>query len=50
MEMSPDELDRLWIVLHTGSPGIGNRIVTWHIAVYCSAAHGGQSLGSAQDP
>lgn len=32
VEVSSDELDRLWIVLHTGSRGIGNRIATHHIA------------------
>ncbi len=33
VEISSDELDRLWIVLHTGSRGIGNRIATYHIEV-----------------
>ena len=32
VEVSTDDLDRLWIVLHTGSLGIGNRIATHHIA------------------
>lgn len=32
VEISSDERDRLWIVLHTGSRGIGNRIATHHIA------------------
>ena len=32
VEVSSDELDRLWIVLHTGSRGIGNRIAVHHIA------------------
>ena len=32
VEISSDELDRLWIVLHTGSRGIGNRIATHHMA------------------
>ncbi|MCE2527692.1 MAG: RtcB family protein [Actinomycetia bacterium] len=32
VEISSDELDRLWIVLHTGSRGIGNRIATYHMA------------------
>ena len=32
VEVSKDELDRLWIVLHTGSRGIGNRIATHHIS------------------
>ncbi|MDE0120981.1 MAG: RtcB family protein [bacterium] len=32
VEVSSDELGRLWIVLHTGSRGIGNRIATHHIA------------------
>ena len=31
VEVSSDEQDRLWIVLHTGSRGIGNKIATWHI-------------------
>ncbi len=32
VEISSDELNRLWIVLHTGSRGIGNQIATHHIA------------------
>lgn len=32
VEISSDELDRLWIVLHTGSRGIGNRIAMHHMA------------------
>ena len=32
VEISSDEKTRLWIVLHTGSRGIGNRIATHHIA------------------
>jgi tRNA-splicing ligase RtcB len=32
VEVSSDELDRIWIVLHTGSRGIGNRIAMHHIA------------------
>ena len=31
VEVSTDETDRLWIVLHTGSRGIGNRIATTHM-------------------
>ena len=31
VEVSSDEADRLWIVLHTGSRGVGNRIATRHI-------------------
>ena len=32
VEISSDELNRLWIVLHTGSRGIGNQIATHHIS------------------
>ncbi len=32
VEVSADELDRIWIVLHTGSRGVGNLIATHHIA------------------
>lgn len=31
VEISSDELGRLWMVLHTGSRGIGNRIATHHM-------------------
>lgn len=31
VEISEDETGRLWIVLHTGSRGIGNRIATMHM-------------------
>ncbi|GAB3150211.1 RtcB family protein [Microbacterium neimengense] len=33
IEVSVDELDRVWLFLHSGSRGIGNRIATHHIAV-----------------
>ena len=32
VEISSDEQSRLWIVMHTGSRGIGNRIAMHHIA------------------
>lgn len=33
IEISVDELDRVWMFLHSGSRGIGNKIATHHIAV-----------------
>ena len=33
IEVSLDELDRVWLFLHSGSRGVGNRIATHHIAV-----------------
>jgi tRNA-splicing ligase RtcB (3'-phosphate/5'-hydroxy nucleic acid ligase) len=32
IEVTVDELDRVWLFLHSGSRGIGNRIATEHIA------------------
>jgi tRNA-splicing ligase RtcB len=33
IEVSHDELDRVWLFLHSGSRGVGNKIATHHIAV-----------------
>jgi tRNA-splicing ligase RtcB len=33
IEVSVDERDRVWLFLHTGSRGVGNKIATTHIAV-----------------
>ncbi|MFC4140038.1 MULTISPECIES: RtcB family protein [unclassified Microbacterium] len=33
IEVSADELGRIWLFLHSGSRGVGNRIATHHIAV-----------------
>ena len=33
IEVSVDELDRVWMFLHSGSRGIGNKIATHHITV-----------------
>jgi tRNA-splicing ligase RtcB len=33
IEVSVDELDRVWLFLHSGSRGIGNKIATRHIAI-----------------
>ncbi|MGN7978052.1 RtcB family protein [Microbacterium sp. 22195] len=33
IEVSLDELDRVWLFLHSGSRGVGNRIATHHIAI-----------------
>ncbi|GAA2859487.1 RtcB family protein [Microbacterium arabinogalactanolyticum] len=33
IEVSLDELDRVWLFLHSGSRGVGNKIATHHIAV-----------------
>lgn len=33
IEVSADELDRVWLFLHSGSRGIGNRIAQKHIAI-----------------
>ena len=33
VEVSLDEQDRVWLFLHTGSRGVGNKIATAHIAV-----------------
>lgn len=33
IEVSLDELDRVWLFLHSGSRGIGNKIAAHHIAV-----------------
>ncbi|MFK4760036.1 RtcB family protein [Microbacterium sp. ZW T5_45] len=33
IEVSADELDRIWLFLHSGSRGVGNRIAGHHIAI-----------------
>ena len=33
LEVSLDEADRVWLFLHSGSRGVGNRLATTHIAV-----------------
>jgi len=33
IEVSRDELDRVWLFLHSGSRGVGNRLATEHIAI-----------------
>jgi tRNA-splicing ligase RtcB len=33
IEVSVDELDRVWMFLHSGSRGVGNKIATHHISV-----------------
>ncbi|QTV80540.1 RtcB family protein [Microbacterium sp. NIBRBAC000506063] len=33
IEVSVDETDRVWLFLHSGSRGVGNKIATHHIAV-----------------
>ena len=33
IEVSVDELDRVWLFLHSGSRGVGNKIATHHISV-----------------
>lgn len=33
IEVSLDELDRVWLFLHSGSRGVGNKIATHHIGV-----------------
>lgn len=33
IEVSTDELDRVWLFLHSGSRGVGNKIATRHIGV-----------------
>jgi len=33
IEVSVDELDRVWLFLHSGSRGVGNKIATHHIQV-----------------
>ena len=33
IEVSADELDRIWFFLHSGSRGVGNRLAGYHIAV-----------------
>lgn len=33
IEVSVDELDRVWMFLHSGSRGVGNKIATHHIGV-----------------
>ncbi|WP_311258955.1 RtcB family protein [Microbacterium sp. WCS2018Hpa-9] len=33
IEVSVDELDRVWLFLHSGSRGVGNRIAGYHISV-----------------
>lgn len=33
IEVSVDELDRVWLFLHSGSRGVGNKIATHHIGV-----------------
>lgn len=33
IEVSADELDRVWLFLHSGSRGVGNKIAAHHIAV-----------------
>ena len=31
IEVTVDELDRVWLFLHSGSRGVGNKIATRHI-------------------
>jgi tRNA-splicing ligase RtcB len=33
VEVCLDELDRVWLVLHSGSRGIGNQLATYHIKI-----------------
>jgi tRNA-splicing ligase RtcB len=33
IEVSADELDRVWLFLHSGSRGVGNKIASKHIAI-----------------
>jgi tRNA-splicing ligase RtcB len=33
IEVTVDELDRVWLFLHSGSRGVGNKIATYHISV-----------------
>ena len=33
IEVSTDELDRVWLFLHSGSRGVGNKIASRHIAI-----------------
>src|SRR5262245_40041880 len=33
IEVTVDELDRVWLFLHSGSRGVGNRIATHHIKI-----------------
>ena len=33
IEVSVDELDRIWLFLHSGSRGVGNKIATRHIGI-----------------
>jgi tRNA-splicing ligase RtcB (3'-phosphate/5'-hydroxy nucleic acid ligase) len=33
IEVTVDELDRVWLFLHSGSRGVGNKIAQWHIKV-----------------
>jgi tRNA-splicing ligase RtcB len=38
VEVSLDEDDRVWVVLHSGSRGVGNQLATGHIAIARSVA------------
>lgn len=33
IEVSLDELGRVWLFLHSGSRGVGNKLATWHIKI-----------------
>jgi tRNA-splicing ligase RtcB len=37
IEVTVDEADRVWLFLHSGSRGVGNKIAQWHIRVARSA-------------
>jgi tRNA-splicing ligase RtcB (3'-phosphate/5'-hydroxy nucleic acid ligase) len=39
IELCLDEMDRVWLMLHSGSRGIGNQLATHHIAVAKKLAH-----------
>ena len=46
VEVCLDERDRVWIVLHSGSRGIGNQLATKHIADGQAADEGAELIGS----
>ena len=52
IEVSVDELDRVWLFLHSGSRGVGNKIAGHHIAVaqrlWAERAHAPEAPRSAQ--
>jgi tRNA-splicing ligase RtcB len=48
VEVCLDELDRVWIVLHSGSRGIGNQLATKHIKIAKELMH--QSGETLPDP